>query len=129
VPGAARSLTPPTTEPRPSQAGHTASSGWPEPRRRRPQLLRVRLATRVDRSGPAYSSLPLGSALELTHVPTFRSGDGTPPRGNISIRLGGVVLVLEGREAYEALQRAWAEAQALVDEALPQLPPPPYKPR
>ncbi len=49
--------------------------------------------------------------------------------GNISIRLGRVVLVLEDREAYEVVQRAWIEAQGLVDQALPQLPPPAYKPQ
>jgi hypothetical protein len=52
-----------------------------------------------------------------------------PGHGAISIRLGRVVLVLEDREAYEVVQRAWTEAQALVDQALPQLPPPAYKPR
>jgi len=52
-----------------------------------------------------------------------------PGCGSISIRLGRVVIVLEDRQAYEAFERAWGQVQALVDKALPHLPPAPYKPR
>ncbi len=50
-----------------------------------------------------------------------------PGHGTVSLRLGRVVLVLEDRQAYEAMRRAWQEVEAVVDEALPELPP--YRPR
>jgi hypothetical protein len=52
-----------------------------------------------------------------------------PGHGAVSLRLGRVVLVLEDRQAYEAVRRAWHEVEAVVDQALPELPPPAYRPR
>lgn len=52
-----------------------------------------------------------------------------PGHGSISVRLGRVVVVLEDRPAYESLRRAWEQVEELVDQALPQLPRPAYKPR
>ncbi len=52
-----------------------------------------------------------------------------PGHGAVSLRLGRVVLVLEDRQAYEAVRRAWQEVEAVVDQALPELPPPAYRPR
>ncbi len=45
-----------------------------------------------------------------------------PGHRRISIRLGRVVLVLQDRDAYEAMKRAWREAEAVADRALPELP-------
>lgn len=52
-----------------------------------------------------------------------------PGRGHVSVRFGRVILVLEDREAYEAACRAWSQVEAVVDQALPRLPAPQYRPR
>ncbi len=52
-----------------------------------------------------------------------------PGHGAVSLRLGRVVLVLEDRQAYEAVRRAWQEVEAVVDQALPKLPAAAYRPR
>ncbi len=93
------------------------------PRRLRP----VKPPTSADHKCNVVVQAVLGGSVEY-RVQAMTPLVG-PGHGAVSMRLGGVVLVLEDRQAYEALRRAWQEVEAVVDQALPELPPPAYRPR